>query len=316
MRKPIFCVPVLVNVLVAVTVLLAARYIAAASLSKDKHTSGRLSDEPVMVIAHRACWKTAPENSLSAIENCIALGVDMVEIDVRQTADGELVVIHDKTLQRTTNGKGRVSALSLAELKQLKLRQERGGEAPLTDESIPTLEQALSAAKGRILVNIDVKDNVWETAQAIVEKMAMEGQVVIKSNLSADDKKLRASRFVKTAHYMPVLYQCGMRDNVICAPVLSKAFDAYAVYSPIAYEVVYQSDNYLREGIDSMAGKGARLWVNTLGPLYAAGHDDASSLQNPDAHWGHLIDMGVNMIQTDYPSELINYLRQKGVRTQ
>jgi hypothetical protein len=62
----------------------------------------------VLVVAHRTCWRNAPENTLQAIEHCIKVGVDMVEIDVRKTKDGELVVIHDETLDRTTNGAGLV----------------------------------------------------------------------------------------------------------------------------------------------------------------------------------------------------------------
>src|SRR5690606_30766812 len=64
--------------------------------------------DDVMVVAHRACWKEAPENSVAAIQDCIEMGVDMVEIDVQATADGQLVLMHDDTVDRTTNGSGRV----------------------------------------------------------------------------------------------------------------------------------------------------------------------------------------------------------------
>lgn len=79
-----------------------------------------------MVAAHRACWKQAPENSLAAIRDCIALGVDIVEIDVRQTRDGQFVIIHDSTVDRTTDGRGRVEQFSLADLRQLRLRLGKG----------------------------------------------------------------------------------------------------------------------------------------------------------------------------------------------
>ena len=62
----------------------------------------------VFVIAHRGDWRNFPENSLEAIESAIQMGVDVVELDIHRTADGELVVCHDRTINRTTNGKGKI----------------------------------------------------------------------------------------------------------------------------------------------------------------------------------------------------------------
>lgn len=66
---------------------------------------GNYSDR-VLVVSHRADWRNAPENSLQGIRNCIDMGVDMVEIDLKKTKDGHLVVMHDKTINRTMTGKG------------------------------------------------------------------------------------------------------------------------------------------------------------------------------------------------------------------
>ncbi len=71
--------------------------------------------------------KAAPENSLEALDRCVALGVDMVEIDIRRTADGALVVMHDATVDRTTNGHGRVSELSLRQVQALQAGRLRAG---------------------------------------------------------------------------------------------------------------------------------------------------------------------------------------------
>jgi len=73
------------------------------------------ADRPVLVVAHRGCWKATAENSLAAIEACIALGVDVVELDARRTVDGALVLMHDATVDRMTNGHGRVEDLTLAQ---------------------------------------------------------------------------------------------------------------------------------------------------------------------------------------------------------
>ena len=92
-------------------------------------------DPTVLVVAHRGCWKTAAENALSAIEACVALGVHMVEVDVRRTRDGALVLMHDETVDRTTNGSGRVGDLTLAEIARLRLRQGQGGPERCLEDS-------------------------------------------------------------------------------------------------------------------------------------------------------------------------------------
>ncbi|MEK7869563.1 MAG: glycerophosphodiester phosphodiesterase family protein, partial [Nitrospirota bacterium] len=94
----------------------------------------------VLSIGHRGAAGHAPENTLGAIHKGIALGVDFIEIDVRRTADGALVILHDETVNRTTNGKGRVDRLSLREIQTFSAGN---------GEIIPTLEDALKAVAGR-----------------------------------------------------------------------------------------------------------------------------------------------------------------------
>ena len=81
-------------------------------------------NDQVIVVAHRGDWRNAPENSLQAIQNCIDMGVDMVEIDVRQTKDGQLVLMHDVTVDRTTTGTGKVSELTWEYLQGLQLMRK------------------------------------------------------------------------------------------------------------------------------------------------------------------------------------------------
>ncbi|MBQ2012156.1 MAG: glycerophosphodiester phosphodiesterase family protein, partial [Bacteroidaceae bacterium] len=90
----------------------------------------------VTVVAHRGDWRNSPENSIQAFKSCIEMGVDMIEIDVRKTKDNELVIIHDATVDRTTNGKGKVSDLTLEEVKKLRLR---AGHGVVTRHEVPTL---------------------------------------------------------------------------------------------------------------------------------------------------------------------------------
>lgn len=95
---------------------------------------GNYSDR-VLVVSHRADWRNAPENSLQGIRNCIDMGVDMVEIDLKKTKDGHLVVMHDKTINRTMTGKGNAEDYTLAELKAMRLKNGAGCK---TRHQIPT----------------------------------------------------------------------------------------------------------------------------------------------------------------------------------
>jgi glycerophosphoryl diester phosphodiesterase len=111
---------------------------------------------PVMVVAHRGFSGAAPENTLAAFGKAIEIGSDMIELDVHFSKDGKIVVIHDETLERTTNGRGKVADHTLTDLKKLDAGSSFGGQ--FAGERIPTLEEVLALAKGRVLVNIEIKN--------------------------------------------------------------------------------------------------------------------------------------------------------------
>ncbi len=143
---------------------------------------------PIVVTAHRGFSGQAPENTLAAFRAAIAAGADMVELDVHLTRDNEVVVIHDDTLERTTNGKGNVAEKTLAELKRL----DAGSwfNPRFAGERIPTLAEVLEIVRGRILVNIELKkgknfpytmEELADRTLAVVEKAGMTDQVLFSS---------------------------------------------------------------------------------------------------------------------------------------
>ncbi len=120
------------------------------------------SHDGILVIAHRGGGGLWPENTLYAFEHAVALGVDALEMDVQSTKDGELVVIHDDTVDRTTNGTGRVQALTLAEIKALDAgytwTADNGRSYPFRDQGlrVPALVEVLVAFP-EIRMNIEIK---------------------------------------------------------------------------------------------------------------------------------------------------------------
>ncbi|MDC6366677.1 glycerophosphodiester phosphodiesterase family protein [Flagellimonas amphidinii] len=131
------------------------------------------------IVAHRAGAKLAPENSLEAVKNALQLGVDMIEIDVRMTKDGHLVLMHDKSISRTTNGKGAISDMYLEELQKINLNHSQ------TKESIPTLNDVLTLiADRKTQLLIEVKTgknygNLLEKLAHTIKEKNMEKQVLV-----------------------------------------------------------------------------------------------------------------------------------------
>ena len=113
-----------------------------------------------LVLGHRGACAYAPENTLAAFNLAFEMGADGVELDVTLTKDGVPVVIHDDKVDRTTNGHGRINAMTLAEVKRLdashKFDKYRG-------ETIPTLEEVLRAVGNRGIVNIEIKSSTLRT---------------------------------------------------------------------------------------------------------------------------------------------------------
>lgn len=136
------------------------------------------SYKKIWVMTHRAHTTdpSVPENSISAVKAAIAAGADAVECDTQRTKDGEIVICHDLSINRTTNGAGDVPSLTLAEIKSYKLLDRNGN---VTNETMPTLEEFLKACRGKIYVDLDYSPRTASTAEvmAVVEKLGMMEQV-------------------------------------------------------------------------------------------------------------------------------------------
>jgi glycerophosphoryl diester phosphodiesterase len=260
--------------------------------------------EKVLVVAHRGDWRNAPENSLQAIENCIEMGVDMVEIDVRMTRDSQLVVIHDATLDRTTTGKGKVADWTLDSLKTLFLRN--GANHP-THHHIPTLEEAMLTAKGKILVNLDKCYNYFDKAYQILEKTGTTDHVVMKGKVPMEQVKTEFGEYLSKVPFMPIVDLHNPDAEKIIAEYQREL-------KPVAFEVLFKDESpALLNDFHQIRKNDSRVWVNTLWESLNAGYEDDMAVDNPDKVYGWLIDKGVNMIQTDRPELLLEYLRTKNL---
>ena len=247
--------------------------------------------EQILVAAHRATNPNYPENSLAAIEESIRIGVDIVEIDIRKSKDGELVIMHDKTIDRTTNGTGKVDDFTLAELKELRLKF--GND--ITEEQVPTFEEVLQLTKGKILLDVDFK---------------LEGEAAVRQTFKLIEKYGMADQILFFLYDYPetTQYQELNKDIKIMPRAYSRK-DIRAIKKLEDISIIHIDESYYKNGIMRRTIKsGYRVWINALGKY------DAMERQRKDSGFDALLTRKyVNVIQTDLPEELLTYLRSKNL---
>lgn len=256
----------------------------------------------VLVVAHRGDWRYAPENSLAAIENAIKLGVDVVELDIQKTRDGQLILMHDRTLDRTTTGKGKVSEWTLDSIRTLKLKN---GIAIKTIHKVPTLEEALLTAKGRIMINLDKAYDVFDEVYALLEKTGTTDHIIMKSPAPVQKVKEQFGKYLDKVIYMPIV-------NLDKPNAQQMIDDFLKEMQPVAFELLFVKDsNPLPKQLSKNLQGKSLIWYNTLWDTMAGGHDDDMSLKDPDKGYGYLVkELNARILQTDRPQYLIDYLKQ------
>ncbi|MDD5476376.1 MAG: glycerophosphodiester phosphodiesterase family protein [Syntrophales bacterium] len=185
------------------------------------------------IIAHRGASASHPENTLAAFEAAIGMGADMIELDVQLSRDGEVIVFHDETLSRCTDGRGWPASHTLSELKKLDAGSWFSEE--FRGETIPTLEEAMSLCRGKIAVNIEIKSEavtddagggIEEKCLRIVDRSGMVRHVVFSS---FDTRALRNLREIDGSAAVAVLYdkktQAGMLPSEIVAMLGADSFN-------------------------------------------------------------------------------------------
>src|ERR1700744_232337 len=238
----------------------------------------------IMVIAHRGEHLKHPENTLPAFQAAIDAHADYFELDVRTTSDGKFVIMHDGTLDRTTNGTGEVYKHTFDEIRAL----DAGAKfsPPFAGTKVPTLDEAFDLAHGKINVYVDTK---YADPQKLVDTIVrndMQDHVGIYCNpfFLYEVHKIRPTLKVMAEALSPDI--CKLFVHAMQPQVL--AFDA----------------NDFKDGvIDCAKQANAQIYVDRLG--------DAD---NPEA-WQKEIDQGANGIQTNLPAELATYLRAHNMAT-
>jgi len=247
--------------------------------------------EQIMVTAHRAAHTHYPENSLGALQEAIRLGVDIAEVDIRQTKDHVLVIMHDGKVDRTTNGKGALTDLTYQQLMELRLLQD----GKPTDEKVPTLEQVLKMAKGKILIDLDFKlgdEGALKRTYKTIEETQTTNQVLF---------------FLYQYKYAPLVH--AVNPDVKIMPRAYKVDDVNKILDMKIAKVIHIDEKFYSDTLmKKIRDQHVRVWSNALGvydDLELSSHTGFKALLTKTKY--------VNVIQTNLPEEWLKYLKQAGL---
>jgi glycerophosphoryl diester phosphodiesterase len=267
------------------SLLLTAGIFAAASahLTSDAtHSPLPRLRHRIAVIAHRAGRGIAPENTLAAIRKSIALGVDYVELDIRATKDGALVIMHDRDVDRTTNGSGSVKELTLAQIRALDAGAKYDSSS--AGELVPTFEEVLALCRRRVHIYVDHKEAPTEQVLAMVRRFGMEREVIVYNGVEGLKEWKRIAPRIPVMPSLPDEYRKagGVAE-------FEKLLPAEVLDGNLA--------EWTKDLVDQCHAHGVKVYVDNLGPS-----DDVAGFEKA-------IAMGVDGIQTDYPDKLLAYLK-------
>lgn len=237
-----------------------------------------------LIIAHRGSSAVAPENTMAAFTKAIEMGSDMIELDVQRSKDGHIVVIHDHTLKRTTNGTGLVRDHTLAELQELDAGSWFGEE--FAGEPIPTLREVLEAIRGKCAVNIEIKNLPYPdpgVEQELVDLLA--------------DVEFPLDDVVVSCFDHFCLATLEKIEPKIPTAVLFSHYPASL--AGLDTKILHPSWQVMRPDFVNWVRESNRL-VNVW------------TVDNPE-RWEKLINDGVNGLITNVPDQLRDYLKENGI---
>lgn len=262
-----------------------------------------------LITAHRGVWGgNIPGNTLAAFEIALRQGADMIELDVSNSNDGELFVFHPGMEPVFLHMDKRLSDIPASEIRKLSFLN---ADATPTQFGINTFDEALKALKGRCYINVD---KFWNNVDPIVRAIRrhnMMDQILVKTGPSEEVYRYLEEN-APDVNYMVIL-----RDHDDQSEQLLKRRLHY-----VGAEVLFQTEDseFATEAyVERMHKAGLLVWANAIvynhKAVLTAGHnDDISVVGRMDEGWGWLLDKGYDIIQTDWPLMLKNYMNQRAVR--
>lgn len=243
----------------------------------------------MLIIGHRGASGHAPENTFAAFRKAVALGATFIETDLQLSRDARFVAIHDDTLDRTTNGQGKVHDQTLASLRRLDAGSWFGSE--YTGERIPTLEEILEfAKKNDVVFYLELKPSgSWGGEHALIGALRESGEVARVVVISFEHAILASLRKIEPTLMTGALYDGKHAD------LLKSALDVGA------RQLIVRGDLVTPSMLEQARGKDLQVVCWTI---------------NHPAHIRLLMAAGVDGIMSDYPDRLIAAQKKDGDKNQ
>lgn len=252
----------------------ASFYFSSTNISQNITYSSQ-QKSTLQISAHRGNASSAPENTLAAFKNALQASADFIEVDVRTTNDGVLMIMHDANLDRTTNGEGAFKLYDAAFLKTLSAG--KGFTSVFENEKIPTLEETCqlisdwnTSRQHKTYLYIDAKDVEPQPLVAILKKYGLDENAVY---YGSDDFLWRLTSVFEGAKLLPALKN------------KSDIMEKFTKLKPYAFDASWLS--LTKEMVDEIHRLGVKVFTDLLGPL------------DTESNYIKAREMGVDLIQTD-----------------
>ncbi len=238
----------------------------------------------LVIIAHRGSHIKVPENTLAAYQNAINEGADYVEIDLRTTRDGHLVIMHDESITRMTGKKGEIKDLNYNEINDLKIKPVAKGDT--TTYRVPDFADVLNLCKGRINIYLDFKDADVAKTYRLLQQSGMQNNVVVYLN-----KEEQYGQWKNIAPQVPLMASLPEKANNL------------QINNFLDKKHLNVVDNaYNIDLVKLMHKRKIAVWLDVQG-----------TDEGPEK-WEQTLKLGVDGLQTDHPEKLIKYLKDRGIR--
>lgn len=242
-----------------------------------------LAAQDIVAISHRGEHLQRPENTIPAFLEAIRAGADFIEVDVRTTADGKLVLSHDATVDRCTDGKGRVDSLTFNQIEALDAGIKKGPEYAGT--RIPTFDQVLDLARGKIGIYVDIKSATAQDLVSHIDGHGMTDHVVMYCNLGLCKQIQDLNPELKVMPEANSVEHSKMLLDLLHPKVIA-----------------FGADDFKPEIIAVAKQAHALVYTDIMGKTDA-----------PEG-WQAAIDLGADGLQSDRPGPLVEWLRAKGYK--
>ena len=263
--------------------------------------------EEVLVVSHRGFGGgNIVLNTISAMQNAINCGADILELDISVSSDGEFFVFHQNMEPRNLLTSKKISKMTAAEINSRSLYNNAFKES---EDQVPTLDMMIEYLSEKdVLINVDKCDQIGKKVLLKLDQYDIEEQILVKGECT-DQFLETVNQHHKNYMFMPIVKSIADIEKTL----------KYDNLNIVGFEFVFETKKHellSKELISELKEKGYFVWVNAINLgkgkyLSADLNDDRSILVGADAGWGKLIDYGFNVIQTDWPPLLKDYLKTR-----